>query len=168
MRMRALLPVLVLFPLSLFPLSQAARADTFSYTLNGGASGFSGTGTLTGNPSSTAGADLITAITGTGVTGLISPGAYAGNNNLLFATSTPIFDSHGLAFTDQNTSGVYEVNLHSVGTSYFATITDNDNFTATLPVQFSITSAVTPEPSTFALLGTGLLSLTGLVRKRRA
>ena len=49
----------------------AAHADTFNYNLNGGASGFSGTGTLTATEIG-AGDYLVTGISVTGGTGLIA------------------------------------------------------------------------------------------------
>ena len=160
MRFRPLLSVL--FALS---LGCAAHADTFSYTLNGGSSGFSGTGTLTGNPYGNAGAYLITGITGTGVTGLISPGAYNGNDNLLYPNSSPLFDGKGLGFTDTNASGSYQVELYSFSSQYFAFVTPiGTTGGGSVPVQFTASSAVTPEPSSFALLGTGILGAFGFAR----
>lgn len=148
----------------------AAHADTFSFTLDGGTSGFSGTGTLTGNASGSSGGYLIAGISGTGVTGLIGPGGYNENDNLLFPTATQLFDLSGLSFTDQNATGVYRVNLYSSGTMYYAFVTDSTNFSSTVPVQFSLgaTPTVTPEPSSIALLGTGMLGVAGVVRKRFA
>lgn len=149
----------------LFSASLVARADTFTYNLVGGSGIFTGSGTITTSPTGTPGADLITAITGTGVTGLIAPGNYDGNDNLFLPASASLLDSLGFAFTAMNGPDTFSVNLHSVGGNYFATFTDEDNFTGTVPVQFS-SAAVTPEPSTFLLLGTGLLGLAFLMRKK--
>ena len=145
----------------------AAHADSFSYTLNGGTTGFTGSGTLTATEVGSTGAYLISDITGTGVTGLINPGNYDGNDNLIYPSAPTFVDAEGFAFTDVNGPDTFNVDIHSVGASYFATFTDEDNFTGTVPVTFSV-AAATPEPSSFALLGTGLIGAFGILRKRFA
>lgn len=75
-----------------------ARADSFTFTVTGPVSG---SGTLTTDPLSL-GSYLITGISGTfdgsTITGLIAPGAFATNDNLLYPGS-PMLDVGGVSFT---------------------------------------------------------------------
>jgi hypothetical protein len=156
------LPTIAL--LSAFAIPAAAHADTFNFSATGSSGGFSGSGTLTAT-SEGGGEYLITAISGTGVTGLFAPNGFNGNDNLLFPSASTTLDSSGFSFTDVNGPDHYDVNIFNNGSGYFAFLDDEDNFTQTVPVTFAL-SAATPEPSTFVLLGTGLLGAIGVARRK--
>jgi hypothetical protein len=159
-----LLPAIAL--LSALAIPTGAHADTFNFSAIGSSEGFSGSGTLTATPEGS-GEYLITAISGTGVTGLIAPGGFNGNDNLLFPSASPTLDPGGFSFTDVNGPDHYDVNIFNNGSGYFAFLDDEDNFTQTVPVSF-VLNAATPEPSTFALFGTGILGLAGVARRKFA
>jgi hypothetical protein len=156
------LPTIAL--LSALAIPAAAHADTFDFSATGSAGGFSGSGKLTANPNGDGGF-LITAIDGTGVTGLFAPNGFHGNDNLLFPSASPTLDSQGFSFADVNGPDHFDVNIFNNGSGYFVFLRDEDNFTETLPVTFAL-SAATPEPSTFVLLGTGLLGAIGVMRRK--
>ena len=144
-------------------LPVAAHADTVNFTISGSADGFSGSGVLTTTLDGS-GSYLITGITADGVTGLIAPGGFNGNDNLLFPSDPLVFDSNGFSFSAANGPDQFDVNVFSNGTGYSAFFRDEDGFTATVPVSLEI-SAV-PEPSTLLLFGTGVLGAAGVIRKR--
>jgi PEP-CTERM motif len=152
--------------------SVAAHADSFNFAVNGGSGSFNGTGTFT-TTSEGGGQFLITDISGTGVTALIVPNGFNGNDNLLFPSTTPTLDSHGFSFTDVNGPDHFSVNIFSNGSGYSAFFEDEDQFTATVPVTFTVSPATTvpppsavPEPSTLLLLGTGIFSLAAILRRK--
>jgi hypothetical protein len=148
---------------SVLAITGSAYADTFDFTVTGSSGAFNGSGTLTATPIAS-GEYLITAITGTGVTALIAPGSFNGNDNLLFPLSLRQVNSNGFSFIDVNGPDKFDVNIFNNGSGYFAFLQDEDHFTETVPVTFELASTV-PEPSTLFLLSTGLLGLTGVVRR---
>jgi hypothetical protein len=161
--MRTLLPTLTL--LSALAIPAAAHADTFNFTATGSGGGFSGSGTFAATADG-GGQYTITGISGPGINGLVTPGGFNGNDNLLFPASTTYVDSKGFAFTATQTDTDFTVDIFSTGVgTYDAYFLDSDGFSATLPVTFNLISG-TPEPSCLLLVGTGLAAAGSFARRR--
>lgn len=149
-----------------------ARADTFAFTLSGVGSTVSGTLTGTANAG---GGYAITAINAPGISGLLLPGnIFFTNDNLLFPGAVRSLDINGFAFTQVMGGSTYQVNVFSqlgfnppTNVQFFADTYDSNFNFAESPVTFAV-SAVTPEPSSLFLMGTGMLVAASQLRRRVA
>lgn len=159
----------------------SARADqtfTFSYSFPGSGNTptpVSGNGLLTTTDlDAMTNAYTILGISGTRnfngtqqtITGLIPPGNFGGNDNLLFTTA-PLLDSGGFSFSVNGTGNSgSQVNVLYLSHSIYTENSSNvglGSFTAT-----NVTGAAVPEPGSVALLvGLGI-SGAGFLSRRRS
>ncbi len=162
----------------IFSSGVPARADKFTFTFSG--SGFSGSGFLFGSPDPFAsGAFDIASATGTinGSSIAIAAGSMSnssravadpsgkflvddviylnGSHGNLGGDYASFLDNEGLLFADAS-STLY--NVYSGGGDQV--LDSPGNYPNSVPVTFEI--ATTPEPSSLALLGTGILATVGV------
>jgi hypothetical protein len=158
-----------------------ARADTFSFQLT--SSQYNGSGYLTAVPdASTAGAydvtDISGDINGTSISGLLPCDTYSqsspcgGNaytfqyDNVLYPAGIPPFnivdfDDRGLAFQ----LGSELIDL-AYGGTHFTVLTFNGENEHEPPIYVGFNVTPVPEPGSFALLGSGLLTVAaGMCRR---
>ncbi len=151
--------------------STSALADSlFNFSFTGPT--FSGSGVFDA-ASVHSGEFQIVGVTGTtdtgngtlrAITGVITPGGYEFNDNLLFfpAQGGAFFDANGVSFILRNGA---EVNLFSANGAYLMRTNGNEvNEVANIAV--TPAASPIPEPGTLTLLGTGVLSLAGVVRRK--
>ena len=171
---------------ALFSAGLAAHADTFQFSFGSSSSAFSGSGVFTTGILEAPGEYLITGVTGTAETSpngpglviasLLAPGTFptlsnggtfpANDNTLFVANGTGTLSQDGVSLSLRNGA---QINLFNDGSGTDALLERATGAVVYEDVPVTIKAvATTPEPSSFVLLGTGLLSVAGFVKRRFA
>jgi hypothetical protein len=162
LRLLGALPVVFLF----LGCAQNLFATSVPFTFSFSGNGITASGTLMATPVS-GGEFIVTSITGTqngASMTLLAPGAYAGNDNAIFL-APPNLDSSGVAFILAGGSTLYNVYFDPRNsTSFECNTTGSCGLGDGTAIQGRLTEV--PEPGTLLLLGSGLVGLGGIARRK--
>ncbi len=137
-----------------------AQAGVFDFSYTGVLFGTNTPETVVGTLTTSGTSSAITAISGTDNGAAITKlSTYQGSDNLLTYPAAPSYvDYNGLGFTTANLSA----NIYYIFGSY---IYENSNGATANNGTFTVTPV--PEPASLLVLGTGVLGLALVMRKRR-
>ena len=168
--MRTSSRLLAALPVLFFVLTGAqnlfANSVTFDFSFSG--TGISSSGTFAATLVS-GDEYLVTSISGmqNGFTmTLLPPGAYAGNDNEVFS-SGPFLDGSGLGFVLSNGTADYNIYYDSSTGTYLECNSATGpcgRGDGTVLTNFTLTEV--PEPGSMMLMGSGLIGLAGMVRRK--
>ena len=164
-------------------LSVAAYADSFNLNFGMPTSSFSGSGVLTTGTMVAPLEYTITSITGavdmapggttSSIESILAPGvfptpenggSFPANDNILFVTNgTGMLTEYGLSFLLRDGA---QINLYEGGAGASVLVKSASGMNLSEAVPITITAVPAPEPSSFALLGTGLLAIAGVAKRR--